>query len=130
MTWIGRAGSALLALLASLAVVLVPTTARNGRAASPLRVIAYYVSYDPQAWASLQQHADELDLVDGQWVTINACGDLGSRDDETLRQFAEAHGVAVYPSLFTASGTLNHALLTDDGVATHAIDQIVGYVQD
>ncbi len=38
--------------------------------------------------------------------------------------------MAVYPSLFTASGTLNHALLTDEGVAEHAIDQIVGYVQD
>jgi len=130
MTVIGRAGSALLALLGSLAVVLAPATATNGRAASPLRVIAYYVSYDPQAWASLEQHADELDLVDGQWVTITACGDLGSRDDETLRQVAQAHGVAVYPSLFTASGTLNHALLTDEGVAAHVVDRIVGYVQD
>jgi spore germination protein YaaH len=130
MTQIGRAGCILLSLLATFAIVLAPATAVSGHAASPARVIAYYVSYDPQAWASLEQHADELDLVDGQWVTITACGDLGSRDDETLRQFAAAHGVAVYPSLFTASGSLNHALLTDESVAAHTIDQIVGYVQD
>jgi spore germination protein len=98
-----------------------PPTARRG-------VLGYYVPYDPSSWASLQEHAQTIDAVGAQWVTIDACGNLASRDDQTLKQFARANGIAVFPSLLTGSGWLNHQLLTDGAVAAHAIDQIVEYV--
>jgi spore germination protein len=90
-------------------------------------VVGYYVPWDGAAWASLERHAQSLDVVAAQWVTIDACGNLGSRDDQTLKQFARARGLKVVPSLFTASGWLNHQLLADDDTAAHAVEQIVNY---
>ena len=37
-----------------------------------------------------------------QWVTIDACGNLASHDDQTLKQLARQHNVKVLPSLLTA----------------------------
>lgn len=93
------------------------------------RVFGYYVPYDPTSWASLEAHPEALDAVGAQWVTIDACGNLSSRDDQTLKQFARAQGIAVFPSLLTTSGELNHRLLTEEGLAARAIEQIVGYVE-
>src|SRR5439155_15539484 len=62
-----------------------------------------------------------------QWVAIDACGNLASRDDQTLKRLAQQHNVKVLPSLLTLSGWLNHQLLADDETAAHAIEQIVGY---
>lgn len=90
-------------------------------------VLAYYVPYDPTSWASLAAHPDAIAAIGAQWVTVDACGNLGSRDDQTLNQFARAHGIRVFPSLLTGSGWLNHQLLTDESTAAHTIDQIVAY---
>ena len=68
-----------------------------------------------------------LDIVAAQWVTIDPCGNLGSRDDQTLKQFARGRGLKVLPSLLTSSGWLNHQLLADDDTAVHAVEQIVSY---
>ena len=92
------------------------------------QVLAYYVPYDPTSWASLVAHPGTIDVVAAQWVTIDACGQVGSRDDQTLKQFAQARGIRVFPSLLTLSGWLNHRLLTDEAVSARAIDQIVDYV--
>jgi hypothetical protein len=73
-------------------------------------VLGYYVPYDATSWASLEEHADQLDMAATQWVTVDACGNLGSRDDQTLKQLAQARGVRVLPSLLTLSGWLNHRL--------------------
>lgn len=91
-------------------------------------IFAYYVPYDPTSWASLQAHADSIDYVAPQWVTIDACGNVGSRDDRTLVAFARARGVRVLPSLLTSSEELNHRLLTDSAASSRAIQQIVAYI--
>src|SRR5207249_3808074 len=89
--------------------------------------LGYYVAYDATSWASLAEHVDQLDIVAAQWVTIDACGNLASHDDQTLKQLARQHNVKVLPSLLTLSGWLNHQLLADDETAAHAVEQIVGY---
>jgi spore germination protein YaaH len=101
---------------------LEPQPARRGH------VLGYYVPYDSTSWDSLVAQAAFVDDVAAQWVTIDACGQLGSRDDRTLTQFAHEHGLRVLPSLLTSSGGLNHRLLTDDTVSAQAIGQIVEYV--
>jgi spore germination protein YaaH len=90
-------------------------------------VLGYYVPYDATAWASLEAHPEQLDVVAGQWVNIDACGGLSSRDDQTLKQFAHAHGLKIEPSLFTLSAGLNHLLFTDDTSRSNAIQNIVDY---
>src|SRR4051794_20401283 len=39
-------------------------------------MLGYYVPYDATSWASLAAHADALDVVAAQWVTVDACGNL------------------------------------------------------
>jgi spore germination protein YaaH len=92
------------------------------------RVLAYYVPYDPTSWASLQANASGFDTIGAQWVNIDACGNIASRDDLTLRQFADSHGLQVFPSLLTGSTSPNHEILSDPDVGQHAIDEIVRYV--
>jgi spore germination protein YaaH len=76
----------------------------------------------------LQAQIDQISFVAPQWVSIDACGNLGSRDDRTLVAFAHAHGVKVVPTLPTSSGWLNHQILTDPTTAQRAIDQSVAYI--
>jgi spore germination protein len=114
----------LIALLGALMLAL------GGPSADPAGdrlILGYYVPYDPTSWASLEAHADQLDIVATQWVTVDACGSLGSRDDQTLKQLAQARGIGVLPSLLTLSGWLNHRLLTEEEVTQHTIDQIVAF---
>src|SRR5207245_2407550 len=85
-------------------------------------VLGYYVPYDATSWASLVDHVDGLDIVAAQWVTIDACGNLASRDDQTLKQLAQQHNVKILPSLLTLSGWLNHELLADDETSAHAVE--------
>jgi spore germination protein YaaH len=89
--------------------------------------LGYYVPYDPTSWESLQAHPDELDVVAAQWVTIDACGGLSTRDDQTLKQFARDHGLKLEPSLFTTSAWLDHRLLTDEPTRAAALQNIVDY---
>jgi spore germination protein YaaH len=127
-----------LAVVAGLACLLLallplPVAARSGEStAAPSgpgrHVLGYYVPYDPSSWASLQDHAASISLVGAQWVTVDGCGNLSSRDDQTLNLFALAHGIGVLPSLLTMSGWLNHRLLTDEAVAAQTVGQIVEYV--
>jgi spore germination protein YaaH len=93
----------------------------------PPLVLGYYVPYDPTSWVSLEARAEQLDVVAAQWVTIDGCGNLGSRDDQTLKRFARSHNLKVLPSLFTLSSALNHQLLTDEPTAATAVDNIVNY---
>jgi spore germination protein YaaH len=93
-------------------------------------VLGYYVPYDPTSWASLEAHPGQLDLVAAQWATIDGCGGLTSRDDQTLKQFARDHGLKVEPSLFTASAWLNHRILTDSDARSAALQNIANYVSD
>src|SRR5262245_35492350 len=77
------------------------------------RMLGYYVPWDGASWTSLEAHADALDIVAAQWVTVDPCGNLGSTEDQNLKDFARARGIAVVPSLVTFSGWLNHQLLAD-----------------
>ncbi|MGH2544722.1 MAG: glycosyl hydrolase family 18 protein, partial [Ardenticatenaceae bacterium] len=92
------------------------------------QLLGYYVPYDATSWESLAQHAGAMDYVATQWVKVNACGNIGSQEDETLKQFARANGVPLLPSLLTGSGWLNHHLVADQATRAHFIEQIVGYV--
>jgi spore germination protein YaaH len=91
-------------------------------------VFAYYVPYDATSWISLQANADHIDYVAPQWVYIDACGNVGSRDDRTLIAFARSKGIRILPSLLTSDGNLNHRLLTDEASVSRAVQQIVSYV--
>ena len=93
------------------------------------RVLGYYVPYDPASWASLEANVAQIDMVAAQWVTVDACGQLTSQDDQTLKQFARAHGIQVVPTLLTSSSSLNHRLLTDGETSARLVSQIVEYVQ-
>ncbi|MDQ6673569.1 MAG: glycosyl hydrolase family 18 protein [Chloroflexota bacterium] len=116
------------ALLLSAAALAITSSGRpEARAAADHLVLGYYVADDPASWMSLQAHADKIDLVAPQWVTVDACGSLGSSDDQTLKQFAQVRGVRVVPSLLTVSAWLNHRLLSDEQVTQHTIEQIVAY---
>ncbi len=111
----------------------IPAPARHAEVPGPQpgasrQVLGYYVPYDPASWTSLQENATAIDIVGAQWVTIDPCGNLSSRDDQTLKQFARANRIRVFPSLLTSSGWLNHQLLTDQAVAARALQQIVDYV--
>lgn len=122
---------ALLVLVATIA----PSPALRAAASEPQRapegrtVLGYYVPYDPGSWISLRDNAASIDIVAAQWVTIDACGNLMSRDDQTLKQFARENGIRVFPSLLTMSAWLNSRVLNDDAVAAHAIARIVEYVE-
>ena len=121
---------ALLALPLLLLMTLQPNGQTQAAAQQPSQqrvVLGYYVPYDPTSWQSLAEHIDQLDMVAAQWVTIDACGNLASQDDQTLKLLAKQHNVRVLPSLLTLSGWLNHQLLADDDTAAHAIEQIVSY---
>jgi spore germination protein YaaH len=107
---------------------LAPATAATAADASARRVVGYYVPYDPTSWESLTAQAPLITDVAAQWVTIDACGQLGSHDDRTLTGFAHERGIRVLPSLLTSSGTLSHRLVTDDATSAQAINQIVEYV--
>ncbi len=91
-------------------------------------VLSYYVPYDATSWASFQAEAANLTYVDAQWVTVDACGNVGSRDDRTLIAYANEYGVKVLPSLLTSSGWLDHRLLTDPSASDHFMNEIVSYV--
>jgi len=115
--------------------VLVPTSAATLLATAPVLqarpgrlVLGYYGPGDPNSWTSLQAHVEHLDMVAGHWLSIDACGNLTSRDDQTLKQFARATGIRIFPSLLTLSGWLNHRLLTDQTVKAQSIQQIVAYI--
>jgi spore germination protein len=109
------------------AVCLLPAGSAASAAASSRYVLGYYVPYSPSSWASLQAHADSLDAVAAQWVTVDACGGLGSHDDQTVKQLANDHHFKVLPSLLTGSAALNHALLGDPDTAAVFTQNIVDY---
>src|SRR5919199_3395754 len=113
--------------LGALAVLLALVPARLDAQSRP-RVLAYYVPYDPTSWASLQANASGFDTIGAQWVNIDACGNIASRDDLTLRRFADSQGLQVFPSLLTGSTSPNHAILTDPDVSQRASAEIVRYV--
>ena len=125
--------------LAAMLVSMTPAADRAGaqpvtghptrsQSAPVRRVLGYYVPYDPTSWESLEANAHAIDDVAAHWVTIDACGRLGSRDNRTVQQFLQARGVRLFPSLLTLSPWLNHRLLTEDAVTATAVNQIVEYV--
>ena len=93
-------------------------------------VLGYYVPYDATSWASLEAHPEDLDMVAAQWATVDACGGISTHDDQTLKQFAHAHGLQIEPSLLTGSGWLNHRLLTDDETRAALLQNILSYTLD
>ena len=105
-----------------------PLSTQGTGGAKARTVVGYYVPYDATSWASLEAHASDLDFVNAQWVTVDPCGGIGSRDDRTLITFAAARGVKVLPSLLTSSGWLNHRLLTDPAITGRYLNEIVSYV--
>jgi spore germination protein YaaH len=105
----------------------IPTAVRPASATSR-ETFAYYVPYDPTSWWSLQAQIDQISIVAPQWVSVDACGNLGSRDDLTLLAYAHANGVKVVPTLPTGSGWLNHQILTDPATAQRVIEQSASYV--
>lgn len=105
-----------------------PTPVPTAKARGDRVFLGYYVPYDPSSWASLQAQADLVDFVAPQWVSVDACGNVGSQDDLTLVRFARSRGIGVLPSLFTISGWLNHILLTDEPTTARLVQQLVDYV--
>lgn len=97
-------------------------------AAAGRRVVGYYVPYDQTSWESFEARPRAVDVLAAQWVAIDACGQISTRDNQTVNRLARARGVAVYPSLLTSSGWLNHRVLTDEAATARAIGQIVEYV--
>ena len=93
-----------LVLMLAVSCVLALGQAPAAGAAGGRFALGYYVPYSPSSWESLQAHADALDAVAAQWVTVDACGGLGSNDDQTLKQFANEHHVKVLASLLTGLG--------------------------
>jgi spore germination protein len=129
MSWLPRVLLAvvLLAVLLPVSTAALPAEAPVPQASPGRRVLGYYAPSDPTSWASLQEHAQAIDIVAGHWMGIDACGNLASHDDQTLKEFGQANGIRVFPSLLTLSGWLNHRLLTDEMVTAHSIEQIVAY---
>ena len=129
---VGRSARSVVAILVLAMLGGSATAVPDGVVASPpesgRRVLGYYTPYDPTSWATLEAHADRIDLVATQWVTIDACGRLASQDDQSLKRFAQARGILVLPTLLTLSNWLNHRLLTDDETSARAIAEIVAYV--
>ena len=123
----------LAALLAMLSPGAAPAAQPDPGSAPPpatrRQVIGYYVPYDPTSWASIEAHPGAVDIVAAQWVSIDACGQLGSRDNQTLNRFARERGIKVFPSLLTSTGWLNNRILTDEAATARAINQIVDYVE-
>ena len=72
-------------VLVVLLATLPPSAGAASQPAVGRRVLAYYVPYDPTSWASLAAHPRAIDVVSAQWVTIDACCQLGSRYDQTLK---------------------------------------------
>ena len=91
-------------------------------------VLAYYVPYDSTSWASLEAHADQIDYVVTQTISVDLCAGLATQDDRTLLAFAQARGVRVLPSLFTFSQAINHRLLTDPATTARTVQTLVDYV--
>ena len=91
-------------------------------------MLGYYVPYDPTSWESFRMHASSLDYVAPQWVTIDACGQIGAQDDRTLVAYARERGVRVVPSLLTNDRWLNHRILTDVAARDRSVQEIVHYV--
>jgi spore germination protein len=112
---------------ALLLLVLVFTQVTPASAEQQRVMLGYYVPYDSTSWASIEAHVDALDVVAAQWVTVDPCGNLGSTDNQTLKQFARARNIKVLPSLFTLSGWLNNRLLTDQETSDRFLEQIVSY---
>ncbi|MBI3978342.1 MAG: hypothetical protein HY331_09170, partial [Chloroflexi bacterium] len=104
------------------------TPTQQNRRASRL-FLGYYVNYDDSSWWTLEAQAGAMDFVAPQWLSIDACGNLGSRDDRTLIAHARGRGVEVIPTLATSSGWLNHQILTNPASAGRAVEQIVDYVR-
>jgi spore germination protein YaaH len=100
------------------------------RAPERRQVLGYYVPWDGASWATLEANAGQLDVVAAQWVTVDACGRLSSREDQTLKQFARGRGIRIAPSLLTLSGGLNTQLLTDPEIRATLLDEIVAYTRD
>jgi hypothetical protein len=92
------------------------------------RTLMYHVPGDHRSWRSLDAAWDATDYVAAQWVDVNACGGLTTRDDQTLKAVARARGGGVLPSLLTYSAPVNHRLLTDRAVSDNLIRGIVDYV--
>jgi spore germination protein len=108
----------------ALLLALLPTTAHaDGR-----RFLAYYVEWDSRSWVSLSESWDAVDVVAAQWVWVDPCGGLTSRDDQTLKAEAAGRHVPVLPSLFTFSKWLNSRLLAEP-TATGLVENIVRYVE-
>ena len=83
-----------LAVALALVSLVLPEPGQHGALAreGQAKVVLGYVPYDGASWASLERHAQTLDIVAAQWVTIDACGNVGSHDDQTLKQFARDAG--------------------------------------
>src|SRR3990170_3726168 len=90
--------SVLLALLALLPGV--------GMSQNRRLVVAYYVPWDARSWHALEANPGSVDIVSPQWMSVNPCGGLSSQDNQTLKQFARARGLSVFPNLVTFSGWL------------------------
>ncbi|MFN0070254.1 MAG: glycosyl hydrolase family 18 protein [Chloroflexota bacterium] len=91
-------------------------------------MMGYYVPWDARSWHALEANADVLDIVSAQWVSVDPCGGIATTDDQTLKRFARERGIALFPSLVTFSGWLNHRLLTEPDVRERLLASLVDYV--
>ena len=91
-------------------------------------VLGYYVPYDTTSWMSLEAHADALDYVALQVVSPDACGNIATKDDVMLLEFAHSRDVGVLPSIFTSNRWLNHSVLADETTSSYLAQELTNYV--
>lgn len=96
---------------------------------------AFYVDWDPQAFYSLQNHIDELNMVMPEWFFIDASADtLYTEIDREALQLMKQHGVKIVPMLSNVNlakrdgnfdGQLLAGILRNPKKRTEFIDAIV-----
>jgi spore germination protein len=105
-----------------------PTPTTASRPQGGRLFLGYYVPYDVSSWNSLQAQAGSLDFAALQVATFDYCGGISSREDRTLKAFAQARGLPLLASLYTGTEALNHAVLADPASRANAVQQVANYV--
>jgi len=109
-----------------------PRAPDDNRALKAL-TIGFYVTWDPDSWASLEQHIDKLDIVAPQWFALkDAQGDLDvANDPQAVALIASRpRPPAVLPVIHNARGgafdpALADGLLASPAAQTKLIQRLV-----
>jgi spore germination protein YaaH len=126
-SYLAQAFDAQVAVPASDPIALVQTSGDGPVAARGLKLQVYYVS-TAGAFADLQRHARQIDVLSPTFYAVEAGGALSSAIDPAVLDTCRAAGVEVQP-LVTNSGfdkDAAHGILSDPGSA----DRVAGALLD